>query len=100
MGTQATTGRPAGSRVARRLAGVVAAAAVCLVAVPGTATAAPMNPSDSQIGQAQQAQSAAAAQVGALSAALADAQAQVDAARAGSAIALDTFQGKQADYEA
>ena len=100
MGTQATTGRQVGNRFARRLAGVVAAAAVCLVAVPGTATAAPVNPSDGQISQAQQAQAAAAAQVGSLSAALADAQAQVDAARAQSAIALDTFQGKQAEYEA
>jgi cell wall-associated NlpC family hydrolase len=100
MGTHATTGRQLGSRAARRLAGVVAAAAVCLVAVPGTATAAPVNPSDGQISQAQQAEAAAAAQVAALSAALADAQAQVDAARARSAIALDTFQGKQAEYEA
>jgi cell wall-associated NlpC family hydrolase len=79
---------------------VVAAAAVCLLTVPGTATATPTNPSDAQLTQAQQAQSAAAQQVGALSAALADAQASVDAARARSAIALDTFQGKQADYEA
>jgi cell wall-associated NlpC family hydrolase len=79
---------------------VVAAAAVCLVAVPGTATAAPTNPSDAQLNQAQQAQAAAAGQVGAISAALAGAQASLDAARAESAIALDTFQGKQADYEA
>jgi cell wall-associated NlpC family hydrolase len=100
MGTQATTQRRAGNQMARRLAGVVAAAAVCLVAVPGTATAAPTNPSDAQITQAQQAQADAAQQVGALSAALADAQAQVAAARAESAIALDTFQGKQAEYEA
>jgi cell wall-associated NlpC family hydrolase len=100
MGTQATTPRRAGKRAAARLAGVVAAAAVCLLAVPGTATATPTNPSDAQLTQAQQAQSAAAQQVGAISAALADAQASVDAARAQSAIALDTFQGKQADYEA
>jgi cell wall-associated NlpC family hydrolase len=100
MGTQATTPRRAGKRAAARLAGVVAAAALCLLAVPGTATATPTNPSDAQLTQAQQAQSAAAQQVGAISAALADAQASVDGARARSAIALDTFQGKQADYEA
>ncbi|MCW2618525.1 MAG: putative Cell wall-associated peptidase [Modestobacter sp.] len=100
MSTQATTRRRAGNRVARRLAGVVAAAAVCLVAAPGTATAAPTNPSDVQISQAQQAQAAAAQQVGTISAALAGAQAELDAARAESAIALDTFQGKQAEYEA
>ncbi|MCW2510419.1 MAG: putative Cell wall-associated peptidase, partial [Modestobacter sp.] len=100
MSTQATTRRRAGNPVARRLAGVVAAAAVCLVAAPGTATAAPTNPSDVQISQAQQAQAAAAQQVDTISAALAGAQAELDAARAESAIALDTFQGKQAEYEA
>src|SRR3954469_4707840 len=100
MGTQATTSRRAGTTVARRLAGVLAAAAVALVAVPGTAAATPVNPTDSQISQAQQAQADAAAQVGAISAALAAAQAQVDDARAQSAIALDTFQGKQAEFEA
>jgi cell wall-associated NlpC family hydrolase len=100
MGTQATTRRRAGNRVARRLAGVVAAVAVCLVAAPGTATATPTNPSDAQLTQAQQVQADAAQRVGAISAALADAQVQVDAARARSAIALDTFQGKQAEYEA
>jgi cell wall-associated NlpC family hydrolase len=100
MGTQATTRRRAGNRVVRRLAGVVATAALFLVAAPGTATATPTNPSDAQITQAQQAKADAAEQVGALSAALADAQVAVDAARARSAIALDTFQGKQAEYEA
>jgi cell wall-associated NlpC family hydrolase len=100
MGTQTTTSRRAGSRVARRLAGVVAAAAVCLTLAPGTAAAVPTSPSDSQISQAQQAQAEAAQQVGALSAELAAAQAEVDAARAQSAIALDTFQGKQAEHEA
>jgi cell wall-associated NlpC family hydrolase len=100
MVTQATTQRRAGNRVARRLAGVVAAAAVCLVIAPGIASAAPTNPSDAQLTQAQQAKADAAQQVGALSAQLAGAQADLDAKRAQSAIALDTFQGKQADYEA
>ena len=100
MGTQATTHRRAGNRVVRRLAGVVAAAALFLVAAPGTATATPTNPSDAQISQAQQAKADAAQQVGALSAALADAQVAVDAARARAASARDTFQGKQAEHEA
>src|SRR3954447_3364340 len=100
MGTQATHQRRTGTWAARRLAGLVAAAAVCLVLAPGTANAAPTNPSDAEIAQAQQAKATAAEQVGALSATLAGAQAQVDAARARSAIALDAFQGKQADYEA
>ena len=100
MGTQTHTSRRAGTRVARRLAGVVATAVVCLTLTPGTAAAVPTSPSDAQIGQAQQAKDDAAQQVGALSAELAAAQAQVDAARAQSAIALDTFQGKQAEHEA
>jgi cell wall-associated NlpC family hydrolase len=100
MVTQATTQRRAGTRAARRLAGVVAAAAVCLVVASGTASAAPTNPSDTQLTQAQQAKADAAQQVGAISAELAGAQAELDGARAQSAIALDTFQGKQADYEA
>jgi len=100
MGTQASNRRSAGTRLARRLSGVVVAAALCLVAAPATAGAAPTNPSDAQLTQAQQAKADAAAQVGTIAAALADAQAQLDAARAESAIALDTFQGKQAEYEA
>ena len=100
MGTQATTRRPAGNRIARRLAGLAAAATLCLVAVPGIAGATPTNPSDAQLDQAAQAQADAAAQVGTITAALAGAQAELDAARARSAIALDTFQGKQAEYEA
>jgi cell wall-associated NlpC family hydrolase len=98
MGSSATSQR-VGGRAACRLAAVVAAIAVTLAVAPGTAAAAPTNPSDTQLSQAQQAKTDAAAQVGALSAALADAQAQVDAARAESAIALDAFQGKQAEYE-
>jgi cell wall-associated NlpC family hydrolase len=98
MGSSATSQR-VGGRAACRLAAVVAAIAVTLAVAPGTAAAAPTDPSDTQLSQAQQAKTDAAAQVGALSAALADAQAQVDAARAESAIALDAFQGKQAEYD-
>jgi cell wall-associated NlpC family hydrolase len=100
VGTQVGAGRRTGGRSVRRTAGAVALAAACLVLAPGIAAAAPTNPSDSQISAAQQAQDTAAQQVGVLSAQLASAQAQVDAANAASAIALDAFQGKQADYEA
>ncbi|WP_369131906.1 C40 family peptidase [Modestobacter sp. I12A-02662] len=100
MSTQIGTGRPSAAPRVRRVAGMVAVSAVLLVVAPGVATAAPIAPSDAQIGAAQQEQDAAAQRVGALSAQLATAQAEVDAARAGSAIALDAFQGKQAEYEA
>lgn len=99
IGMQVGTGRPAGVRRVRRAAGVLLAATACLLAVPGLASAAPTNPSDTQIGAAQQSKDAAAQQVGVLAAQLAGAQAQLDAAHAASAIALDTFQGKQAAYE-
>jgi cell wall-associated NlpC family hydrolase len=98
VGTEGGAARRTG--LVRRIAGTVAIAAACLVVAPGMAAAAPTNPSDAQISAAQQAKDTAAQQVGALSAQLATAQAQVDAANAASAIALDTFQGKQADYEA
>lgn len=100
MRTRTTTEAATGTRPARRVAGVLVAAALCLVAAPGVASATPTNPSDAQLGAAQQQKDAAAQQVGALSAQLATAQAEVDAARARSAIALDTFQGKQAEQEA
>jgi cell wall-associated NlpC family hydrolase len=98
-GTQARAGRRTGTRRVGRTAGAITLATACLVLAPGIAAAAPTNPSDSQISAAQQATDAAAQQVGVLSAQLASAQAQVDAANAASAIALDAFQGKQADYE-
>ncbi|MCZ2804227.1 NlpC/P60 family protein [Modestobacter sp. VKM Ac-2983] len=100
MGTKASTQRRTGTRPVRRMAGVVVAAALCLVAAPGIAAATPTNPSDEQISAARQQQDAAAQQVGSLSAELATAQAEVDAARAQSAIALDSFQAQQAEYEA
>jgi cell wall-associated NlpC family hydrolase len=96
---QPTSGRRAGARLGRRVAGLLAMAAAGMIAVPGVAIAAPTGPSDAQIGAAQQAKDSAAREVGVLSAQLADAQAQVDTANAASAIALDTFQGKQAEYE-
>ncbi|MFQ1000364.1 NlpC/P60 family protein [Modestobacter sp. SSW1-42] len=100
MGTTATTQRRTGGRPARRLAGVAVAAVLSLVAAPGIAAAAPTNPSDAQIDAAQQQTQTAAQQVEAITAALAGAQASVDSAREESAIALDAFQGKQAEHEA
>jgi cell wall-associated NlpC family hydrolase len=99
MGTTASTQRRTG-RPVRRLAGVAVVAALSLVVAPGVAAAAPTNPSDAQIDAAQQQTQTAAQQVDAITAALAGAQASVDSAREQSAIALDEFQGKQADYEA
>ena len=90
----------AGARLVRRIAGVVAAVAVSLAVAPGIASAKPVSPSDQQISQAQQDQTAAEATVGQITGELATAQAGLDDARARSAIALDEAQGKQADFEA
>jgi len=87
-------------RLARRASGVVVAAALCLVVAPGVASAKPVNPSDQQISQAQATQTAAEQAVGAITAELATAQSAVADAQARSAIALDVFEGKQADYDA
>jgi cell wall-associated NlpC family hydrolase len=95
---------PAGHRIGLRWAVRATTVAVAVLAglgaVPGVASARPQNPSDGQLTAAQQAASDAAAQVGALDAQLATAQAQVDDAAAAANIALDTYQGEQADYEA
>jgi len=98
-GTQTGTARTAGRRWIHRVVAVGAVAAACLVGAPGLASASPQNPSNSQISAAQQAKADAAKQVGLISAQLASAQTSVDAAHAASAIALDTFEGKQAEYE-
>ena len=100
MNAQHTPQHRAGARLLRRAAGVVAAAAVCLVVVPGTASARPVNPSDQQISDAQRAQSDASAALGAITGELAAAQASVADAQARSAIALDHAQAVQADFEA
>ncbi|MGZ4541088.1 MAG: NlpC/P60 family protein, partial [Blastococcus sp.] len=98
-GTHAGIARTAGRRWIHRVVAVGAVAAACLVGAPGLASASPQNPSNSQISAAQQAKADAAKQVGLISAQLATAQISVDAAHAASAIALDTFEGKQAEYE-
>jgi cell wall-associated NlpC family hydrolase len=100
VSTQESTGRRAAGRLARRAAGIAVAATLCLGVAPGVAAASPTDPTDAEIGAAQQTEDAAAEQVGVLAAQLATAQAQLDAARAESAIALDGFQATQAEYEA
>jgi cell wall-associated NlpC family hydrolase len=99
VGMHTGIARSAGTRWAHRIIAVGAVTAACLVVAPGVASARPHAPSDSQIRSAQAAKAEAASQVGAITAALATAQASVDAARADANIALDTFQGKQAEYE-
>ncbi|MGY1748451.1 C40 family peptidase [Modestobacter sp. SYSU DS0511] len=95
MSTQVSAGR----RVGARLAGVVVAVSLALVVAPGIAAATPVGPSDAQLQDAERAKADAAGQVGAVAAQLAGAQAELAAAQAQSAIALDTFQGKQAEHE-
>jgi cell wall-associated NlpC family hydrolase len=78
---------------------VAIAAVIGLIAAPGMASARPVNPSDGDISAAQQAADAAANQVGDISAQLAAAQAAVSRAQGEANIALDRFQGLQAQYE-
>ena len=98
MSTQAGTKTRIASvvRTTRRAVGVGAIVAAIVGGGQGIAAATPTN---GQINAAASAKAAAAAQVGAITAQLATAQASVDAAHASSAIALDHFQAKQALYE-
>ncbi|MGY1810724.1 C40 family peptidase [Blastococcus sp. SYSU D00669] len=79
--------------------GVVATAALALGPTAGPASAAPSRPGDSQVAAAQAAADAAAARYAELSGQLAAAQAAVSGAQAASAIALDEYQAKQAQYD-
>jgi cell wall-associated NlpC family hydrolase len=99
VGQRDGNGTGASRRWAARVTGVALVALAGLGIAPGVAAASPTNPSDGQLSAAQQAVSAAAAQVGTLSAQLAAAQAQVDSANAAANIALDAYQGKEAEYE-
>jgi cell wall-associated NlpC family hydrolase len=94
-----TTGRRTGRRWATRAIGVAAVATVCLGVAPGAASARPVNPSDGQLSAAQQAQQAAAAQVGEIAAARAAAQSAADSASAAANIALQDYEEKQAAYD-
>jgi len=85
-------------RAAARIAGL-AVAVSCLVATPGVASAAPRNPSDAQLSAAQQAKADAAARVGEITAQLAQARADADAAHQAALIALQDYEDKQAAYE-
>jgi cell wall-associated NlpC family hydrolase len=85
-------------RAAARIAGL-AVAVSCLVATPGVASAAPRNPSDAQLSEAQQAKADAAARVGEITAQLAKARADAEAAHQAALIALQDYEDKQAAYE-
>ncbi|NEK85127.1 C40 family peptidase [Blastococcus saxobsidens] len=67
--------------------------------MPGVAAAAPRNPSDSQLSDAQQARTDAAARVGEITAQLARARADADAAHQAALIALQDYEDKQGAYE-
>jgi peptidoglycan DL-endopeptidase RipA len=99
VGSTTGSGQRAALRWAGRLTGIAVATLVGLGVAPGVASARPHDPTDGEIGAAQQAAQDAATQVGQISAQLAAAQAKVDAAHAAANIALDDFQGKQAEYE-
>lgn len=90
--------RPVSLRVA--LAAVSGALAVCLASAPGPAAAAPTAPGDGQVAAAQDARDAAVRQLSDLATGLTQARAQVDTANATAAIALDTYQARQADQQA
>jgi cell wall-associated NlpC family hydrolase len=100
-GPRAVTGaaRRNGVRTALRITGTAVAVAVAVGLTPAVAGAAPRGPSDSQIAAAQAAADAVAARIGDLSGRLTAAQADVDAAHASSALALDEFQARQTAYE-
>ncbi len=78
-GTAAVPARRSRARVVRSLlAGVVTAAVVLTGATPASAEPEPPNPSDEQIGQAQTAQDAAAAEVGRIGALVAQAESELE----------------------
>ncbi|SDP35531.1 Cell wall-associated hydrolase, NlpC family [Klenkia soli] len=83
-------------RLALRSGGLLVAAALVVGIGPGTASAAPTNPTDSQIAGAQSARDQAAAAVGSISAQLAAAQASADTAHQQAQIALQDYEDKQA----
>jgi hypothetical protein len=83
----------------RRLAGVGIAAAIGLGVAPGTASAAPSNPSDGQFSTAQQAADDAAAQVAQILTHVGAAQEAVDAAHIDAAAALGRYEGERARHE-
>ncbi|MFQ1002993.1 NlpC/P60 family protein [Modestobacter sp. SSW1-42] len=99
VGTQAGAGRRTGGRWLQRALAAATVTAACLVVAPGTAGAAPVNPSDEQISAAEQAEVDAAAQVGQITAALAEAQSAAAGAAAQADIALQDYEDKQGAYD-
>ncbi|SFP45942.1 Cell wall-associated hydrolase, NlpC family [Geodermatophilus dictyosporus] len=96
MGTRARTRHRQG-RLAARAAGTVLAAVVGLGLAPGVASAAP---SDDEIAAAEAARDDAAAQVGVLSAQLAEAEAAAATAHQNAQIALQDYEETQAAADA
>jgi cell wall-associated NlpC family hydrolase len=97
VGTQVSaTPHRTGRRWATRAVGAAAVTVACLAVAPGVASAAPVNPSDAQLGAAQQAQQNAAAQADQITAALSAAQSAADSAAADANIALQDYEDRQA----
>jgi cell wall-associated NlpC family hydrolase len=85
--------------LALRVAGTAIAVALTIGLTPSVATAAPRGPSNGQIQAAADAAKAVEERIGALSGQLTKAQDDVDAAHANSALKLDEYQARQAEYE-
>src|SRR5689334_4301690 len=82
-----------------RLVVVAATALLSIGLAPGVAAARPTDPGDGAISAAQHTADTAAARLGQISAALAAAQTAVQRAQGEANIALDTYEGKQQDFE-
>jgi cell wall-associated NlpC family hydrolase len=82
-----------------RLVVVAATALLSLGLAPGVAAARPTDPGDGAISAAQHTADSAAARLGQISAALAAAQTAVQRAEGEANIALDTYEGKEQDFE-
>ena len=93
------SGTRSASVLALRVAGTAIAVALTIGLTPSVATAAPRGPSNGQIQAAADAAKAVEERIGALSGQLTKAQEDVDAAHAASALKLDEYQARQAEYE-
>jgi cell wall-associated NlpC family hydrolase len=82
-----------------RIGGLVVVAALAVGLTPSVAGAAPRNPSDAQLSEAQQEKADAAARVGEITAQLAQARADAEAAHQAALVALQDYEDKQAAYE-
>jgi cell wall-associated NlpC family hydrolase len=93
------SGTRSASALALRVAGTAIVAALAIGLTPSVATAAPRGPSNGQIQAAADAAKAVEDRIGALSGQLTKAQDDVEAAHAASALKLDEYQARQAEYE-